>query len=746
MGEQPKGSEKQSKSEEQPQESTEQQQTPGEQTPKDAPIEPENGREESKAEETPQESKEPLTTSTEKPRKNKKRWWIGGAAAFLLIAVGGAIFFTFQAVSESTPQRVMQKYLNHWQKEQYEEMYNLTSAETKKSIDKESFINQHQEFAKTLQQESLSLTMKTPAEEEAETIAFSAALNTTDMGEITFENKGTLVADEEGWRIQWSPSLIHPELEQGGQVKVIRTPPGQRGEIKDRKGDPLAVNRDRMDIGYIPSQVKDREQTVQALNEAFALDPENLTKEMVKAEKENPYQFVTVKTVEGNQLQDVEEWEKLPGISVRDNSLRYYPQKDLTAHVTGYIRPITDEQLEKRKKDDYEKGDWIGQSGLELYLEKQLRGKPGWRTVIVDSDSKEKTVLAQKKSTDGEDIQVTIDLNTQRQLYRSIQQDKGGSVALNPATGEVLAMVSAPSYDPNKFIQGMSQAEWQHLNGPSQPLANRAKIPYSPGSTMKSITSAIALDTGAITPDTTYNTDEGKWQKNSTWGGYFVTRVDNPGGGVDLAKGMAWSDNIYFARAGLEIGEKRMIEYLKKFGFDEKMEIPLDVSPSQYSNDKKLENEILLADTAYGQGQLLISPLHLATMYTTFANEGSMIKPQIIMEDGKVTPEMWKENIVSAETTNQVKNLLEGVVTQEKGSARDLRTDGVWLGAKTGTAELKASKDDENQRQLGWLAWMAGKTADKPDIVVAMMVDEVQGRGGSHYLFPAVKQMLKERY
>ncbi|MDR6226485.1 penicillin-binding transpeptidase domain-containing protein [Desmospora profundinema] len=672
-------------------------------------------------------------------------WWIGGAVTVLLIA-GGTVF-ALQDTPGPAPHKVMQQYLNHWEEEQYEEMYALTSQETQTAVDKRSFVTQHENIAKSLQQKSVSFEVNPPADADSETIAFTGTFQTKNLGDISFENKAHFISDEEGWRLQWSPSLIHPELKEGDRVRVARTPPGKRGEITSRNGDPLAINRDRVAIGYIPSQVSDQDETAEALADAFSLNPQKLAKEMEEAEKEETDQFVTVKTAEGNALERVEEWQQLPGVIVRDDSLRLYPEKELTAHVTGYLRPITDEQLEKRKKDGYQKGDWIGQSGLELYLEKQLRGTPGWRAVIVDADGKEKTVLGEKPAKNGNDIQVTIDLETQRQLYRGIQNDKGGGVALDPSTGEVLAMVSAPSYDPNRFVQGMSQQEWQRLSGPSQPLANRAKIPYSPGSTMKSITSAIALETEAITPDTTYNTDEGKWQKDSTWGGYHVTRVDNPGGGVDLAKGMAWSDNIYFARAGLEIGEKQMIEYLKKFGFDEKMDIPLDVSPSQYSNDKKLENEILLADTAYGQGQLLISPLHLATMYTTFANEGSMVKPKILMEDGKVEPEMWRKNIVSPETANQVKDLLEGVVTQPKGSARKLKTDGVWLGAKTGTAELKASKEDENQRQLGWLAWMAGKeSAEKPDIVVATMVDEVQGRGGSHYLFPSVKQMLRQRY
>lgn len=685
------------------------------------------------------------TAVMERLKRLHKAWWIGGMITAVLIA-GGTVF-ALQGTPGPLPHKVMQQYLKHWEEEKYEDMYNLISQEAKAEVDKESFVKRHEDIAKSLRQESASFQVKAPSEEKAESVAFSGTFQTKTVGEIAFDNKATFVPEEEGWRLQWSPALIHPELKEEHRVRVSRTPPGKRGEIKSRDGDPLAVNRDRVDIGYIPSHIVNRDETVKALAETFALDAKQLEQEMEKAEEADPNQFVAVKTVEGNELDRVKEWETLPGVIIRDNPLRLYPEKELTAHITGYIRPITDEQLEKRKKDGYAKGDWIGQSGLELYLEEHLRGTPGWKAVTVDADGKVQTVLGERKAKNGKDIQVTIDLETQRQLYRSIQNDKGGAVALDPATGEVLAMVSAPSYDPNRFVQGMSQAEWQRLSGPSQPLANRAKIPYAPGSTMKAITAAIALETKAVSLDVTYDTDEGKWQKDSSWGGYFVTRVDNPGGGIDMAKGMAWSDNIYFARVGLEIGEKRMIEFYKKFGFDEKMDIPLDVTPSQYSNDKKLENEILLADTAYGQGQLLISPLHMAAMYTTFANEGNMVKPTIIMEDGKIKPKIWKKNIVSPETANQVKDLLEGVVTLPKGSGNSLKTDGVWLGLKTGTAELKASKEDENQRQLGWLAWMAGKeSAEQPDIVVAMMVDEVQDRGGSRYLFPAVKQILRERY
>ncbi|WP_185955957.1 penicillin-binding transpeptidase domain-containing protein [Melghirimyces algeriensis] len=670
-------------------------------------------------------------------------------SSVLVVGFMVGAFFFFMNSPDSTPDQAMQQYLEHWEEGDYQAMYELLSAEAKKRISQKEFMKQHESIAKKMKQKQIKLDMKTAQEKDRNTIPFSAKIVSSLVGNLSFQNKAELVEEDNGWRVNWTPSVIFPEMKEGDQIRTLRIPPGQRGEITARNGEPLAVNKKRTAVGMVPNEVTDLKKTSKKLAKALDLEPKDVYKKVKSGAKKNPDRFVEIKTWKGDGKKQIKPLKKIDDISIRDRSLRVYPRKDLTAHVTGYIRPITEKQLKKRKKEGYQKGDWIGQRGLEQTMEEHLRGAPGWKVVIANKNGKQKKVLGTKPPTDGKDLQVTIDLETQAQLYQGMKKDKGGGVAIDPRTGEVLAMVSAPSYDPNQFIQGMSQSEWKRISGPTQPLANRAKLTYAPGSTMKAITAAIGLDTKKITPKTTYNTDSGKWQKNSSWGGYYVTRVDNPGGGVDLGKALAWSDNIYFARVGLKIGAPTMIKYYKKFGFDETIDLPLQVTPSQYanSNNKTLKNEILLADTAYGQGQLLVSPLHLATMYTTFANQGDMIKPKILMDsDKKVKREIWKEKVISPQTANKVKELLQGVVERPKGSARDLKVKGVELGAKTGTAELKQSKEDENGRELGWLAWMAGKEGEKPDIVVATMVDEVQDRGGSHYIFPTIKKMLKQRY
>ncbi|GGE18092.1 penicillin-binding protein 3 [Marinithermofilum abyssi] len=700
--------------------------------------------------------KEHLSTWKSRLSGNKRLLAAGIGVAVACTAVIG-IAWAYQADSaQPSPSSVMNQYMKDWEKGRYDQMYALLSENAKKQVDKKTFVQRHKAIADGIKQEKIDLDVKKvrktktsalPFGEEKAVASYSASYGTQIVGKIAFQNKANLTKEDNGWRIDWQPSMIFPELEKGDQVRVTRIPPGERGEIFARNGEPLAVNNRKVDIGIIPNQTHDLSKTTQALAKELNMDAAGLQQKLESAKGKKADQFIPVKTFTGKDADQTKSLVKIPGVVVQDHSTRYYPQKDLTAHVVGYVRQITVEELKKHKGEGYRQGDWLGQKGLEYALEDKLRGKPGWQIVTVGPDGKRKKVIDQRNPQDGQDFKITIDLQTQKQLYDGIRKDKGAGVALHPKTGEVLAMVSAPSYDPNQFVTGLSSSEWKRLNGPTYPLTNRTLIPYSPGSTMKPITASIGLDTKKITPQTTYNTDSGKWQKDSSWGGYFVTRVPNPEGGVDLGEALAWSDNIYFARVGVKLGANTMIDYLKRYGFGKKMDFPLDTPPSQYSNNGQIQSEILLADTAYGQGQLLISPLHLAAMYTTFSNDGDMLKPQLIMKDGKsVKPEIWQKDVIAPATAKKVDELLTGVVTRPKGSAHDLKTAGVRLGAKTGTAELKKSKDDKDQRQLGWLATISGKEGQASDLITATMVDEVQDRGGSHYIFPTIKKMLKARY
>ncbi|SFS73327.1 penicillin-binding transpeptidase domain-containing protein [Marininema halotolerans] len=670
-------------------------------------------------------------------------------AAIIFIVAGLGTYFIVRDTGPA-PQTVLDHYLKDWEKGDYKSMYSLLSSDAKQEIKQETFIRRHQSIAEGISQKEIAFSL-TKTKGEPPTIPFTTTIHSSIVPKITFKNQAHMVKDDEGWRIAWKPSMIFPSLKEGDRVRVSQTPVGKRGEITTRNGEPLAINDEKTAIGMVPNQVEDLQETSKALAKALSLSYDEVY-DKVKKEKDAS-SFVKVHTyTEKDQEEKAEKVTKsIPGVSHRDASTRRYPQGSLTAHVTGYIRPITKSELEKKKKHGYESGDVIGHSGLEEYLDDVLRGKHGYRIATTSPAGKEQSLIALRPGTDGKDIQTTIDLTTQKQMLHVIQQkssDKGGGVAIDPKNGDLLAMVSSPSYDPNLFVQGMSHSDWERISGSSQPLTNRAKITYAPGSTMKAITASIGLDSKKITPKTTYNTESGKWQKDSSWGGYHVHRVPNPGGPIDLAKGLAWSDNIYFARVGVKIGGDNMIDYLKKYGFGKEMDIPLDVTPSQISNNGKFSGDIQLADTSYGQGQLLISPLHLATIYSTFVNDGDLLKPHITMVKGKTNKiTYWEKGVISSDVAKELRELLTGVVTLPKGSGRTLRTSGVEVGAKTGTAELKASMDAKDQRQLGWLAWMShSKKDEKPDIVCAAYVDQVQDRGGSHYLFPGVKRMLKERY
>ena len=242
-------------------------------------------------------------------------------------------------------------------------------------------------------------------------------------------------------------------------------------------------------------------------------------------------------------------------------------------------------------------------------------------------------------------------------LYERLKEDEGCSVAMNPYTGEVLALVSTPSYNNNQFILGMSQTQWDLLNGDErQPLYNRFRQVWCPGSSFKPVTAAVGLETSAVNPEEDYGKEGLSWQKDSSWGSYYVTTLHEYEPAI-LENALIYSDNIYFAKAALKIGAENMAEGLRKLGFGESVPFEISMSASQYSNSETIETEVQLADSGYGQGQILVSPLHLACIYTAFCNEGNMIKPYLVYQEDSQA-QWWIPEAFSKETAERV---LEGM-------------------------------------------------------------------------------------
>ncbi len=397
---------------------------------------------------------------------------------------------------------------------------------------------------------------------------------------------------------------------------------------------------------------------------------------------------------------------------------RVYPYKEDASHITGYIQSITAEELETLEEKGYNSTSVIGKAGIERVYEDRLKGEEGVRIYIENDLGQEISTLATKEGSTGEDIKLTIDIDLQTKLYEKSKDSEGFFVVMNPKTGEILALVSTPSYDANKFITGMTNEEWDALaNNEAKPLYTRFTEKWCPGSTFKPITGAIGLTSGKLSATDEFYYTGLSWQKNEGWGDHKITTLTGYNGKKNLKNAIIYSDNIYFAQAALKIGEETFTSGLDKVKFNEDIDFELGLAKSQYSNSESITSESILADSGYGQGQILVNPIHMASIYSAFANEGNMIKPYLEYKDNK-TVEYLVENAFSKEAANTIKEALIEAVENPNGTGHDVKVDGVTIAGKTGTAELKASKEDTGDT-LGWFNCFTIDN-DNPLLIVSM--------------------------
>lgn len=427
-----------------------------------------------------------------------------------------------------------------------------------------------------------------------------------------------------------------------------------------------------------------------------------------------------------------------------ENGEREYPYGEITAHLVGYVRGISEEELEAHKGEGYTASSIIGKNGLELAFEERLRGKNGTGIYIVDANEAVLKTIAETDIEDGEDIRTTIDIELQQKIYEEYGNDNGFSVAMNPKTGEVLAMVSTPSFDSNKFITGFTDEEWQALStDENTPMFARYESTWVPGSSFKPITGAVGLTTNSFTATESFGSSTLSWQKDESWGDYRVTTLTTYGGTSNLRNALIYSDNVYFAKAAIRIGADTFVEQLLNIGFDKEMDFPISMSTSQFGSNNEFSSEINLADSGYGQGKILVNPLHVASIYSAFVNEGNMVKPYIEYKSTSDEPEYWFEDAFSKEAAEEIRDDLIQVVENANGTGHEARISGVTLAGKTGTAELKGAGEDEGE-ELGWFNTFVVSDDDDEQLLMINMIENVENRGGSHYLLPIVRNIIQD--
>lgn len=666
----------------------------------------------------------------------KKKVIISIMIVIILTAVITGVFFYLNYTSEK-PENILNNYVSLINEKNYEAMYDQITEESKQNISREDFIARNKNIYEGIDATDLKLEIKEVTKEgNTARISYTETMSTS-AGNITINNTTNLEKQDKTYKIKWSSSQIFPQLRDTDKVRVS-TLKSSRGEILDRNGVKLAENGKISSVGIVPGKLgENRDENISKISELTGVSTDYINTQL-SASYVKDDTFVPIKKVAMNNTELKDKLLEIPGVMINQVDARVYPFGEQTSHITGYVQAVSSEDLENNEGKGYNSDSIIGKAGLEYAYEDKIRGIDGVEIYIADENGNKLHEIARQDKQDGEDVKLTIDSELQSKLYEQLKNDKGFFVVLDPETGEVLALVSTPSYDANSFVLGLTNSEWEELNSdPAKPLYNRFLQTYCPGSTFKAVTAGIALTTGTITRDTTYNYQGLSWQKDSSWGNYNVTTLTGYSGAKNVTNALMNSDNIFFAQATLAIGNEKYTENLQKLGFNKEIDFPLSIKKSQYSNTDKIETEIKLADTGYGQGDLLVNPIHMASIYSAFANNGKMVKPYLEYSNGKVD----YEDVFSEESANIVKNALIQVV--ESGTATDMKIPGLTIAGKTGTAELKTSNEDTESGTLGWFDCF---TTNRPEgnLLIVGMVENTQNNssGGSHYIISKIKNIL----
>ena len=546
-------------------------------------------------------------------------------------------------------------------------------------------------------------------------------------------------------------------LADGNRIRLISiTAP--RGIIYDRYGEVLVTNRAGFSASIVPFRGPIDPEVVELLSNLLDIPKEEIEKKV--KQNEGRVDPILVKTdLTDEMMARIEERRSdLPGVVIEAQAIRYYPNEVLGAHVLGYVSEISEEALRNKGDIDYRIGDLLGQSGLERYYDFNLRGQRGGSQIEVDVTGRPIKVLGKKDPVPGNNLKLTLDLSLQKAADQAINDSltylasQGNTtqgvaaVALDPRNGQVLAMVSKPSYNPNSFASGISQKEWDEIrHNPFDPLTNKAiSGEYPPGSPFKVIAGLAAIEEKKATPEEMYF-DSGNHplaEEKENAGGVAL-------GWINLRRAIQKSNNVYFYEMAYRLGINTISQYSRMFGMGEITGIDLpgesrglvasrEYKKSAYEDDTWYIVETM--DAAIGQGFQLTTPLQMAQIVSMVANGGIRYKPYLVQEftdnDGqviqKIEPQILETLKISKKNLSVIQEAMFST-TQEDGTAFGILGDFPYkMGAKTGTSENPHGRDHS------W--FVAYGPLEYPEIVVVVLVE--QGGFGSVAAGPIVRQML----
>ena len=630
----------------------------------------------------------------------------------------------------------LESYKKAWISNDYEGMYEMLSKESKEYISKEEFIKRYKNIYSAIGSNSIKIDfVEDKKQSDSLEEYFKLSMNTI-AGNLEFDNvKVSLVKEDDNYKIKWNESLILPEMQPEDKVRV-KIDNAKRGSILDRNDNLLASDGVVSLIGIHPSVFeKNKEANIKKMAQILDISESKIEEKLNK--NKNPENLVPIVDIAKYEEEKIQSVSTIEGVKVKDKNSRVYIQGEAHGNLLGYVGPVTKEELENNAGKGYSAYSYIGKNGLEKIYEEKLRAKDGVHIYIERGDNQ--VTIAKTEAVNGKDIKLSIDSDLQNKIYSEMKGEKGASTALHPKTGEVLAMVSSPSYDSNTLVTYKTKTQDENFKkSENAQFLNRANDVYSPGSTFKLVTAAIGLEVGVINPEESMDIKGLNWQKDNSWGKYKVTRVKDTNGPIDFKDAVKYSDNIYFADKALKIGKDKFISISKKFGIGEDLKFEYPMEKSKIANEDKIDKEVLLADTGYGQGQVMMTPLDVALVYSALGNDGNIMNPRLVISDNK-------EAILFKEAINPkylpiLLDSFSAVINDNDGTGNPAKIEGINIAGKTGTAEIKKTKEDTSGSQNGWFVAV---NTDDPKVVISMIIEDVKDKGGSNFVIPMVKNTME---
>ena len=542
-------------------------------------------------------------------------------------------------------------------------------------------------------------------------------------------------------------------LADGNRIRIVPSM-APRGTFYDRNGELLVTNRPGFSVSLLPLTAPISDDVIARLSDLLKVPTDEIKTKIAGHSGFNPIRIKTDVTPDIVSIIE-EQKSQYPGVVIEVTPIRDYILKQEGAHTFGYVSEINDTELEKMKDEGYKSGDIIGKFGIEKIYDKELRGENGGQQVEVDVSGKPVQILGRKEPVPGDDLELTIDIKLQQTAEKAVDEQltqigahAAAAVVMNPQTGEILAMVSRPAFDPNLFAHGISSKDWNQLNNnPYHPMDNKTITgEYPPGSTFKIVTGTAALTEGVVTPD------EQIFDSGHHW---IIPKGNADGealGWLNFRSALAHSDNVYFYEMGNRLGIDRLEKYARMFGLGAKTGIDLPYEASglvanrRYKEKNFDDGEWYLSETfdaAIGQGFNLVTPLQAAMVMGEIAADGKRYKPhvvnRIIAPDGSVVKDFQPELLSQLDVPEEdIKLVQDGLhdVTKYGTAASSFRGFTVDIAGKTGTAENSQGRDH------GW--FVAYGPFDNPNVVVAVIVEN--GGYGSQSAVPIGRKILEAAF